>query len=222
MAKGDPFVKKLAGRFDAEFRARLKLLQGGQTTGNPNVNVPKEARKPEQVDAAKDTRTPNQKKGKKAEKGPMSYAAIASQGDKGTNKTVVLKSKTTTKKATKEKEQMVRVFIRGPTAANESTAEEEVAKAVGSKPPEILMKKVKSGWAFHLPKKTAIATKLDQIREACRAKACEVEKKWTHARIANLADLYIVSDNGPVTQKKEEWFVKQIEKQTGGHVKSIK
>ncbi|PHH56275.1 hypothetical protein CFIMG_007177RA00001 [Ceratocystis fimbriata CBS 114723] len=55
-----------------------------------------------------------------------------------------------------------------------------------------------------------------------RPKACEVEKKWTHARITNLADFYILSANGPVTQKKEEWFVKQIEKQTGGHVKSIK
>ncbi|KKF92128.1 hypothetical protein CFO_g5520 [Ceratocystis platani] len=121
-----------------------------------------------------------------------------------------------------EKEQMVRVFIRGPTAANEGIAGEEVAKAVGSEPSEILMKKVNSGWAFHLPKTTATATKLNQIREACGAKACEVEKKWTHACITNLADFYILSDNGPVTQKKEEWLVKQIEKQTGGHVKSIK
>ncbi|KAL2888558.1 putative double-stranded RNA/RNA-DNA hybrid binding protein [Ceratocystis lukuohia] len=217
MAKGDTTVKKLAGHVSAEFRAMLKLLQGGQTTGKPNANVPKH------VDAAKDTKAPNQKKGNKTDKGPMSYAAIASQGDKGTKKTVELKSKTTTKTATKEKKQMVRVFIRGPTAADEGTAGEEVTKAVGSKPSEILMKKVNSGWALlHPPKTTATDKKLDQIREACGAKVCELEKKWTHARITNLADFYVLSDNGPVTQKKEEWFAKQIEKQTGGHVKSIK
>ncbi|KAL2887258.1 hypothetical protein HOO65_050379 [Ceratocystis lukuohia] len=84
------------------------------------------------------------------------------------------------------------------------------------------MKKVNSGWALHLPKTTATAAKLNQIREACGAKACELEKKWTHARITNLADFYVLSENSPVTQKKEEWFVKQIEKQTGVHVKSIK
>ncbi|KKF93582.1 hypothetical protein CFO_g4059 [Ceratocystis platani] len=216
MAKGDATVKKLASHISAEFRAMLKLLQGGQTTGNPKVNVPKH------TDAAKDTKAPNPKKGNKADKGPQSYAAIASQGDKGTNKTVELKNKTTTKKATKEKEKMVRVFIRGPTAANEGIAGEEVAKAVGSKPSEVTMKKVNSGWALHLPKTTATAAKLNQIREACGAKACELEKKWTHARITNLADFYVLSENGPVTQKKEEWFTKQIEKQTGSHVKSIK
>ncbi|KKF92043.1 hypothetical protein CFO_g5605 [Ceratocystis platani] len=217
MAKGDTTVKKLTGHVSAEFRAMLKLPQGGQTTGKPNANVPKH------VDAAKDTKAPNQKRGNKTDKGPMSYAAITSQGDKGTKKTVELKSKTTTKTATKEKKQMVRVFIRGPTAADEGTAGEEVAKAVGSKPSEILMKKVNSGWALlHPPKTTATDKKLGQIREACGAKVCELEKKWTHARITNLADFYVLSDNGPVTQKKEEWFAKQIEKQTGGHVKSIK
>ncbi|KAL2887159.1 hypothetical protein HOO65_050280 [Ceratocystis lukuohia] len=216
MAKGDATVKTLAGHVSAEFRAMLKLLQGGQTTGNPNVNIPKH------MDAVKDTKAPNLKKGNKVDNGPQSYTVIASQGDKGTNKTVVLKSKTTTKKTTKEKEKMVRVFIRGLTAANEGIAGEEVVKAMGSKPSEIMMKKVNSGWALHLPKTTATAMKLKQIREACGVKACELEKKWTHTCITNLTDFYILSDNSPVTQKKEEWFVKQIEKQTGGHVKSIK
>ncbi|KKF92033.1 hypothetical protein CFO_g5615 [Ceratocystis platani] len=216
MAKGDASVKKLAGHVSAEFRAMLKLLQGGQTTGNPNASVSKHA------DTAKETNAPIQKKGNKTDKGPISYAAIASQGDKGARKTVELKGKTTTKTATKEKKPIVRVFIRGPTAADEGTAGEEVAKAVGRKPSEILITKVNSGWALNLPKTTATAKKLDQIREACGARVCELEKKWTHARITNLADFYVLSDNGPVTQKKEEWFVKQIEKQTGGHVKSIK
>ncbi|KAL5606770.1 uncharacterized protein BROUX77_003963 [Berkeleyomyces rouxiae] len=127
-----------------------------------------------------------------------------------------------TKTPTTEEEKKVRVFVRGPAAANEADASKEIAKVLGGKPTEIQVKKVNSGWAFYTTKGAVSAEKLNRVKEACGAKACEIDKRWMHARITGLSDFYVVGGNGPVTKKNEEWFIGQITEQTGGEVKSIK
>ncbi|KAL5596589.1 uncharacterized protein BROUX77_007273 [Berkeleyomyces rouxiae] len=218
MAKGDANVRKQAGHVSQEFRAMLQKLQGGTTpapSGNPKNDKQGSAKAPKPTPGYTNNNNNNR-----------SYASTAAEADGGKGQAVTLKKKTApkpkTKTTTTEEEKKVRVFVRGPAAANEADASNEIAKVLGGKPAEIQIKKVNSGWAFYTTKGAVSAEKLNCVKEACGAKACEIDKRWTHARITGLSDFYIVGENGPVTKKNEEWFIGQITEQTGGEVKSIK
>ncbi|KAL5606026.1 uncharacterized protein BROUX77_003219 [Berkeleyomyces rouxiae] len=223
MAKGDANVRKLAGHVSQEFRAMLQKLQGGTTpapSGNPKNDKQGFAKAPKPTPGYTNNNNNNNNNNNR------SYASTAAEADGGKGQAVTLKKKTAPKPKTKtpttEEEKKVRVFVRGPAAENEADASNEIAKVLGGKPAEIQVKKVNSGWAFYTTKGAVSAEKLNRVKEACGAKACEIDKRWTHACITGLSDFYTVGENGPVTKKNEEWFIGQITEQTGGEVKSIK
>ncbi|KAL1892707.1 hypothetical protein Cpir12675_004441 [Ceratocystis pirilliformis] len=150
---------------------------------------------------------------------------VAAKGDGGKGKNVVLKKTTPNKKPlapTPRNEERVRVFIRGPSKpANQETGS-AIATALGETLEELELKKVNSGWAFYTKKSAATAERLNKVKEACGAKACEQERQWTHARITGLADYFVAGNDGLRTTKNEEWFTGQIAEKTGGQVMSIK
>ncbi|KKF92272.1 Importin beta-related nuclear transport receptor [Ceratocystis platani] len=122
-------------------------------------------------------------------------------------------------KVTKER---VRVFVRGPVTTKEETISTELAKIFGGTPKEFAVKKVNSGWAFYTEQGKATERNMERAKEAYGAKVCEIDNKWTHARITGLGDFYVLSDKGPMPTKNEEWFTGQIARQAGGQVKAIK
>ncbi|KKF92105.1 hypothetical protein CFO_g5542 [Ceratocystis platani] len=137
------------------------------------------------------------------------------------NAPVALKEKTGPK-SLKKVEKKVRIFVRGPVTTKEENMGTELAKIFGGTPKEFAVKKVNSGWAFYTEQGKATERNMERAKEACGAKVCEIDNKWTHARITGLSDFYVLSDKGPVPTKNEEWFTGQIARQTGGQVKAIK
>ncbi|KAL2887914.1 Importin beta-related nuclear transport receptor [Ceratocystis lukuohia] len=154
-------------------------------------------------------------------KGKLSYASVAKQANGRTSAPVALKEKTGPK-SLKKVEKKVRIFVRGPVTTKEENMGTELAKIFGGTPKEFAVKKVNSGWAFYTEQGKATERNMERAKEACGAKVCEIDNKWTHARITGLSDFYVLSDKGPVPTKNEEWFTGQIARQTGGQVKAIK
>ncbi|KAL2885989.1 hypothetical protein HOO65_070451 [Ceratocystis lukuohia] len=198
MAKGDADIRMLAGHVSAEFRAAFQKLQHGGRAPNPG-QTEKKKQSPEPSKPTKPMGMTAQ--GQEAPNGKKTYAPIAKQASGGTNQAVTLK-KTISKSPGKEGEQVIKVFIRGPAEAKEETASRELAKIFGGTPKEFGTKKVNSGWAFHTKKSTATDENMERARVACGAKACEVEKKWIHARITRLADFYVLGEEGPRSHQK--------------------
>ncbi|KKF92038.1 hypothetical protein CFO_g5610 [Ceratocystis platani] len=212
MAKGDADVRMLAGHVSAEFRAAFQKLQLGGRAPNPG-QMEKKRQSPEANKATKPEGTTAQKQ--EAPSGKRTYATVAKQATGGTKQPVAQK-KTTIKTPGKEGEQTVRVFIRGPAEGKEEAANRELAKIFGGTPKELNAKKVNSGWAFHAKKSTVTDANMERARIAYGAKACEVDKKWIHARITGLEDFYVLGEEGPVPIRTEQWFAEHIAKQTGG------
>ncbi|KAL2890718.1 endonuclease/reverse transcriptase [Ceratocystis lukuohia] len=206
MAKGDAEVKKLTSHVSAEFRAMFAKIQHGNPTTGGEKNKPTD-------EAPKKQSKPN---------GKQTYASVAKQVSETQKQPAPPREKTGPKPPAREAEKKVRVFIRGPASNKEETVSAELAKIFKGTPKEFETKKVNSGWAFYIEKSKATTTNLERAKTACGARACELDSKWTHARITGLSDFYVLNEGGPVPTKNEEWFTGQIARQTGGQVKAIK
>ncbi|KAL2887177.1 hypothetical protein HOO65_050298 [Ceratocystis lukuohia] len=118
MVKGDADVRMLAGHVSAEFRAAFQKLQHRGHAPNPG-QTEKKRQSPETGKATKPKWTTAQKQ--EAPSGKRTYATVAKQATGGIKQPVAQK-KTTIKSPSKEGEQMVRVFIQGPTEGKEEAA----------------------------------------------------------------------------------------------------
>ncbi|KAL1891579.1 hypothetical protein Cpir12675_004887, partial [Ceratocystis pirilliformis] len=138
MAKGDADISILAGHVSAEFRAAFQKLQHRGRPPNPG-QTEKRKQSPEPSKHAKPMGTTAQRQ--VAPNGKKTYATIAKQASGGIKQPVILEKKTISKPPSKEGEQMVRAFIRGPAEGKEETASRELAKIFGGTHKEFGTKK---------------------------------------------------------------------------------